>query len=400
MSEQKVVTIEKVVFGGKGLSRDLHKIVFVPFTLPGEKVRIQITRERRDYLEAEAIEIIEPSPARVSPDCPYFGRCGGCQLSHANYEAQLALKKKVLEETLQRNQVAYPEIQMFSAAPLAYRHRATLKYDAKHRRLGFYEMQSHHVIDIQECLCLTPRLNTLIKVLRNSLAKHPAPKLTEIHCFENDQGETALHFNAAIPEGLKNEMAKHATLPAGGEKGLAPLLIRFRDYQFPVQADIFLQVNPQLWKAMIQEVESHHPKNPQSTAVEFYSGAGFLTLPLSERFGKIVAYDENAVAIAWAQRRYGASNIVWRREKAENALLPPDAEVAIVDPPRTGLAHTLVARFLAHPLKKISYVSCDCPSFARDAKLLSEKFSIRRIALLDLFPQTFHFEVIALFERG
>ncbi|HEY4490897.1 MAG TPA: hypothetical protein VI958_02810, partial [Acidobacteriota bacterium] len=134
--------------------------------------------------------------------------------------------------------------------------------------------------------------------------------------------------------------------------------------------------------------------------VEFYSGAGFLTLPLSERFGKIVAYDENAVAIAWAQRRYGASNIVWRCEKAENALLPPDADTVIVDPPRTGLARNLLERFLAHPLKKISYVSCDCPSFARDAKLLSEKFSIRRIALLDLFPQTFHFEVIALFERG
>src|SRR4030095_2126332 len=111
--EEKKVKIEKVVFGGKGLSRDLEKVTFIPLTLPGETVLARVTKEHPDFQEAEAISIIEPSPFRVVPDCKYFGICGGCQLSHATYEKQIEIKLQILQETLHRNQIEFPSVEVY-----------------------------------------------------------------------------------------------------------------------------------------------------------------------------------------------------------------------------------------------------------------------------------------------
>ena len=171
--QQADVVIEKVVYGGKGLSRDLQRVTFVPFTLPGEKVQIRIKHERRDYLEAEAISILEPSADRVIPDCPYFGACGGCHLSHAKYDAQLRLKEQMLRESLQRSKVSAPEIVVFPSKPFGSRHRVRLKYNAGAKALGFFEAESNRIVDIRECLCATPGINRFIQAARTILSANP-----------------------------------------------------------------------------------------------------------------------------------------------------------------------------------------------------------------------------------
>ena len=335
--EEKVVTIEKVVFGGKGLSRDLQKIALIPYTLPGEKVRIRITREHRDYMEAEALEILQPSPDRQSPDCRYFGTCGGCQLSHANDSAQVRLKENILKETLARNQIEMPEIQVFSAAPFGYRHRARLKYDLQKRRLGFHETGSNRVVDIQECLCLTPGLNQVLNTLRNALPAYTIRNLGEIDCYENDSGETFAFFHGSLPEKLRNELSKKVKLLDAARAGDSTAQIRFRNYTFPMRPDIFLQVNPKLWNTMVQEVESHHEESRDRIAMELYCGAGFFTLPLATKFRKIIACEENAAAVHFAQQNSPNRNIDWICSPVEKFPFPSEATVAIVDPPRAGL---------------------------------------------------------------
>ena len=383
--DEKVIKIEKVVFGGKGLSRDLERITFVPFTLPGEKVRVRIKRERNDYQEADAIEIVEPDPDRVTPECAYFGVCGGCQLSHANYNNQIQMKVDILHETLQRNQVSFPEIQVITDKPFGYRHRAQLKYDAAHRKLGFYEMNSNRVVDIHECLCLTPGLNALLKSLRSDLCGRAVPGLREIECYENDQQQTALFYRPSRPD-LRSS-------------GTQDLTISFREYRFPMNPNVFLQVNPGLWRAMIQEVESHYQMRQLNNALELYCGAGFFTVALSKSFHRMIACEENAEAIEFARKEHGLKNVEWVCGRAENYQFPGNLDAVIVDPPRSGLPYNVLQQLIGNKPEWITYVSCDCPTFARDLKKLKQNYRFERLTMLDLFPQTYHFEIVALLKK-
>jgi len=396
--EERVVTVEKVVFGGKGLSRDLQKVTLIPLTLPGEKVRIRITREHRDYLEAEALEIVEPSPDRRSPDCRYFGTCGGCQISHASYPAQVRLKESILKETLRRNRIEIPEIQVFTAAPFGYRQRARLKYDFRQKRLGFHETGSNRIVDIQECLCLTPGLNQLLTIIRQALPAHQVPNLGEIDCYENDAGETFAFFHGLLPESLRSELQRSIRVRDASEASRSPWKVHFRNIPFPIRPDIFLQVNPNLWNGMVQEVESHHEDGLDRIALELYCGAGFLTMPLAAKFRKIIACEENSAAIRFAAENCPNRNIEWVCSPAEKMRFPSDATAAIVDPPRAGLHKKVIEEFRNRPFHKITYVSCDCSSFARDVKALEYRYRLSRLSLMDLFPQTYHFEIIALLE--
>ncbi len=395
--EEKVVTIEKVVFGGKGLSRDLQRVTLIPYTLPGEKVRIRITREHRDYMEAEAVEIIEPSPDRQSPDCRYFGTCGGCQMSHANDSAQVRLKETILQETLARNRIDIPEIQVFTSVSFGYRHRARLKYDSQKRQLGFHEIGSNRVVDIQECLCLTPGLNQLLKTLRNALPAYPALNLDEIDCYENESGETFAFFRGSLPQALRMELSRKVKIVDATQTNFSAE-VRFRGYTFPIHPEIFLQVNPKLWNAMVQEVESHHEDSLDRIALELYCGAGFFTLPMARKFRKIIACEENAAAIRFAEQNYPNRNIDWVCIPVEKLRFPAEATVAIVDPPRAGLHKKVIEQFSNKRFDRITYVSCDCSSFARDLKSLKDRYKLSRLSLIDVFPQTYHFETIALLE--
>jgi 23S rRNA (uracil1939-C5)-methyltransferase len=163
-----------------------------------------------------------------------------------------------------------------------------------------------------------------------------------------------------------------------------------------MRPDMFIQINPSLWKAMVQEVESHYESDRHETAVEFYCGTGFFTLPLSRKLKHIDACEENSSAIEFAKTQDRSANIRWVSSKAEHFAIPSEATVAIVDPPRSGIHRKMIDTFLVRNLKKITYVSCDPTSLARDLQLLSSKYRIERLTLLDLFPQTYHMETIAL----
>jgi 23S rRNA (uracil1939-C5)-methyltransferase len=393
--EEKIVTIEKIVFGGKGLTRDTGKVALVPFTLPGEKVKIRITKEHRDYLEAEVLEVLQPSPDRVTPACRYFGRCGGCHISHAPYETQLQWKVAILRETLTRAKVQASEIQVVAGDSYHYRHRARFKFQATTGELGFFERESNRIVDTHDCLCLTPGLSNLYSVLRNNLHGLSIPGLSEIDCYENDRGETVAYLNGPLPAALHATLNKQATVKSIGEIEQSQLTIKFRNYELPMRPDIFLQINPKLWKSMIQEVEGPYSDRAESVGVELYCGAGFFTIPLSEHFKTLHACEENAAAIAFVKRHSTNKNVRWTSGRAEDFRFPADATALIVDPPRSGLSKTLAERITRHPFHRMTYVSCDCSSLARDLKILTGSLKLRSLVLFDLFPQTFHFETIA-----
>jgi 23S rRNA (uracil1939-C5)-methyltransferase len=394
--DETEVRIEKLVYGGKGLARINGQVVFVPFTLPGEKVRIHITKKHRDYLEGEVIEVVEPSSSRIAPDCNYFGKCGGCQISHASYEHQLQTKVRILKETLTRSTIRFPEPEVVPGSPFQYRHRAQLKYSARRRQLGFYQTGSNQIVDIQKCLCLTSGLNQLMVDLRNELASTPIQNLSEIELYENESGETAAYFNSKIPPEFRNRLSTRTRVFAADDVNQTGLMLKFRDAEFPMRPDIFLQVNPGLWKAMIQEVESHFQKKASSVVAEFYCGAGFFTVPIAPHVQKIYATEENKKAIEFAKAHHKEKNIDWILARAEEYKIPNDVTAVVVDPPRGGLHKNLTAQLLRKRPNQITYISCDPTSLARDLKQLSSAYNVKRLVLLDLFAQTYHFETIAL----
>lgn len=395
---EEIVSIERVVFGGKGLSRDLSKVVFVPFTLPGEKVRIRILREKADYMEAEALEILEPSPDRVVPDCRYFGLCGGCHLSHAKYSVQTGIKEKILQETFTRNGLTVPEFETFTSPPYGYRHRARLRFDAQSKLLGFLSSGSNRVVDIQECLCLTPALNELLNFLRRILFRHSGSQNQEIFCYENETGETAVFMNPRLRGAAAEELSQHTKiLPSDSLQ--AALRYRFRDYQLPMHPDYFQQVNPRMWNTMVQEVEAPYLSASQDRAVEFYSGSGFLTVPLSARFERITAVEENPAAVRFSESSHTRTNIEWICRRAEHFKIPEDVNVAILDPPRQGISAQVCREMIRSSVDRITYVSCDVSTLCRDLKVLCGAYQLIRTSLLDLFPQTYHFETISHLKR-
>ena len=396
--EDSTVTIEKIVHGGKGLARIDGQVVFVPFTLPGETVRIQITKKHRDYLEGQVIEVVTPSAKRIPPDCPYFGRCGGCQISHTTYEHQIEIKKSVLIESLQRNKITFPEPEIITGTPFSYRHRAQLKYSARKSQLGFCEMESNQIVDIQRCLCLTPGLNKLLGTLRTALTAIPLPNLSEVECYENEVGETAVYFNARIPTQLRNELSNITAVFDPQDAETAGLTVKFRDSEFPLGPGVFLQVNPGLWKAMVQEVETHFQKKSDAVVTELYCGAGFFTVAIAQHVQKIFAIEENAKAIQFA-KTHSAKNIEWICARAEDYKIPQQTTDVLVDPPRSGLHKNVIAQLLKLKPQSISYVSCDPASLSRDLRLLSQDYRVQRLVLLDLFSQTYHFETIAKLVR-
>lgn len=397
--ELQTVTIEKIVHGGKGLARLNGQVVFVPYTLPGETVRIQITKKHRDYLEGQVIEVVTPSAKRIPPDCAYFGQCGGCQISHGTYEHQIEIKKSVLIESLQRNKVSFPDPEVIAGTPFSYRHRAQLKYSARKNQLGFYEMESNQIVDVQRCLCLTPGLNKLLGTLRTALTATPLPNLSEVECYENEVGETAVYFNAKIPSQLRNELSNITAVFDPQDAESAGLTVKFRDSEFPIGPGVFLQVNPGLWKAMVQEVEGHFQRKSDAVVSELYCGAGFFTVAIAPHVQKIYAIEENPKAIQFAKTHHFAKNIEWICARAEDYKLPQQTTDILVDPPRAGLHKNVTEQLLKLKPRSISYVSCDPASLSRDLRQLSKDYRVQRLVLLDLFSQTYHFETIAQLVR-
>jgi 23S rRNA (uracil1939-C5)-methyltransferase len=227
----------------------------------------------------------------------------------------------------------------------------------------------------------------------------PLPNLSEVECYENELGETAVYFNSKIPSDLRNELSNITAVFDPQDAETAGLTVKFRDSEFPMGPGVFLQVNPGLWKAMVQEVEGHFKKSSDAIVTELYCGSGFFTVPIAPHVEKIFACDENPKAIQFAKTHHSAKNIDWICARTEDHKIPKETTDILVDPPRAGLHKNVTEQLLKLKPRSISYVSCDPASLSRDLKQLAKDYRVQRLILLDLFSQTYHFETIAKLVR-
>jgi 23S rRNA (uracil1939-C5)-methyltransferase len=357
--------IEDVAFGGKGVAREQGKAVFVPYTIEGELVSAEIGREKKQFAEAELVEVKQSSPNRVAPECPYFGRCGGCAYQHIDYEHQLAIKWRQLRDALQRiGKLKDVPMRPIVPSPRQYAYRNRITVHAQDGVIGFFRRDSHRLIDIERCPISREEVNRALAELRKQ--KH-------------------------VRDG-------HYTLRSASEPR------------------VFSQVNDEVAQALRDLIADLVPPN-QDLLIDAYCGAGFFAKALLDKFERVIGIDWDRFAIVAAKENatwketYVAGDVESELQKVEavhlnrpgrETVIGPLRSIApttlIIDPPATGLTEGVRKAISDLAPETLIYVSCNPPTLARDLKELQHRFAINSVTPLDMFPQTAEIEVLAHLE--
>jgi 23S rRNA (uracil1939-C5)-methyltransferase len=424
------LSIERLPFGGSGVGRLEGKVCFVPFSAPGDRLIVRVTKQHRSWLEGELIELLEPSSLRATPLCPVFGQCGGCDWQHLSYSAQAEAKRSILLETLQRvGKLSEPPVGPTMAAPSPYGYRARAQFKL-HRapdglKAGFYRRGSRFVIDLpQGCPVVTEAINGALARLRLLLEELPdADRVPQISIEQGEQGcHVIVHYIGNDPQRLVALLASHQDalelaglfLQSGRKDTLLPVFGDQRiTYCVPAGAgevtlgyDIggFSQVNRQQNRAMIERVRQLVRPVADGRLLDLYCGNGNFSLPLADLFAAVVGIEGYQPSIASAvdnSRQVRVNNSTFRCAYvgAELQQLTAKGErfaTVLLDPPRSG---ALQAVRLLPQLKpqQIVYVSCDPGTLARDLAILINQggYHVESVLPLDMFPQTGHLETVA-----
>jgi 23S rRNA (uracil1939-C5)-methyltransferase len=389
------IVVEKLVYGGDGLGRADGRVVLTPFTLPGERVRVRLEREKSDLARGRLLEILDPSPVRAPPLCPHFTRCGGCHYQHAPYEYELAQKESILRETLQRVGRLEPpgRIEVVAGPEFEYRNRAQFHLDR--RRIGFLSAASHTLCPVEACPVSSPRLNQALAELGAMAGDRRFPPfLRSLELFTNE-AQVQLQVRAADRGVARPFFDWCAARIAGATTG--PIDYPAAGERFRVSPRSFFQANRFLADRL---VETALQDAAGGAALELYAGAGLFTLPLARRFHRVTAVESG-----WSAARdleFNAARaelgVTVRRAAVEEHLAASGdrPDFVLADPPRAGLGSPVVRRLLDLRPPSLVLVSCDPATLARDlAALVHGGYRLDRLTMIDLFPRTSHLEAVA-----
>jgi tRNA/tmRNA/rRNA uracil-C5-methylase (TrmA/RlmC/RlmD family) len=340
--------IEDLAFGGKGVGREQGKAVFVPYTIEGETISAEILREKKQFAEAELVEVKESSPHRVTPECPYFGRCGGCAYQHIDYEHQLATKWRQVRTVLQRiGKLEDIPLRPIIPSPKEYKYRNRITVHVQDGVIGFFRRDSHRLIEIEQCPISRDEVNRALTELRE-----------------------------------RNPRDGHYTLRTSSSRR------------------VFSQTNDEVADALRDLIVDLVPPN-QDLLIDAYCGAGFFAKALVTKFKRVVGIDWDRFAVAAAKKdateneTYIAGDVSEELQKVGGQLRSIASTTMIVDPPAVGLSTAVRRAILDFSPATLIYVSCNPATLARDLKELQEKFMIHSVTPLDMFPQTAEIEVAA-----
>ena len=383
---EATVIVDKWVYGGEGLARVDGRVVLTPFVLPGEKVRIEIG----EGVNARLAEVIERSPDRVEPPCPLFARCGGCHYQHAPYEFQLARKVEILREQLRRvGKIEYTgEIETISGPPLGYRNRVQvhiLSSGRAGRRLGYLARRSHKLVPLTEdCPVASPRLNQALAGMRTRLHDARFPRFVrslELFTNETDVQVNVIDTDRPLRRDFFDWCESVNTLDYSTALGT-----------FRVGPRSFFQVNRFLIEKL---VDAALDGSEGSTALDLYAGVGLFAIPMARRFGSVTAVEAGSSAVRDLEvTAAGALRVEHSRVEDYVARLETRPDFILADPPRAGLGKEVVRHLNRLAPPRLTIVSCDPATLARDLAALPG-YSIDRLTLVDLFPQTYHIETLA-----
>ncbi len=403
------VELTTLVYGGDAMGRlPDGRAVFVPFALPGEKVRLHLIEQKRNFARAELLEVIVPSPRRIVPRCLHFGICGGCDYQHLSYEDQLEVKTDILRDQLQRIAgISDPPIKPMVPSPSPWYYRNTIQFHlTPDGKLGYFESDIPRVFAISECHLPEAAINDIWPVLE----VEPLPGLERIELRADASGEVLMALESSTPETPEFEVDLPLSAVHLSPEGLVVLagddhiILEVLGRPFYVSAPSFFQVNTPMAAAMVRYLLDNLPLTPQAVLMDLYAGVGLFSAFLAGTVARVVAVEVSPSAVQdFATNLEEFDNVDIYEGAAEEILpsLQAQPDVVVVDPPRAGLERQALDALVRMAPSTIAYVSCDQATLARDAKrLIQAGYRLEQITPFDLFPQTFHIESISIFQRG
>ncbi len=412
------VSPHKLVYGGEALGYAQGQTILVSGALPGELLEVEPVRTAKGVVHARPLRILQAAPERVSPPCPYFAQCGGCHYQHLDIERQLAWKSEILRETLRRiGKIVWDqEITVHHQDPWNYRNQAQVKVvtdESGRPQLGFFEAESHHLVPIDECMILSPRLNAVLGQLRRPECVDRLVKCREIELLANDRDDQVrITFLGYFTHRESEELATNLLEQAEGVTGVvfaghqaptvygdATLAYQVGEFQYQVSPGSFFQASRHLLKEFVDAVTA---TEEGEFALDLYAGVGLLTLPLARRFKQVIGVESHPAASGDLEANAALHGLDRVRASGQSAsdFLRRFAQTApdfvVLDPPRTGAGKGVLKRLVELQPRCIHYAACHPPTWARDlAYLLGQGYRLERVAIFDFFPHTYHIECLA-----
>jgi 23S rRNA (uracil1939-C5)-methyltransferase len=401
--------VERLVYGGDAMGRlPDGRAVFFPFALPGEKVSIQLTEEKKRFARAELLDVFQPSPSRIEPRCPHFGICGGCHYQHMSYEQQIETKTDILREQFAR-------IAGISDSPLLPIHKSTPHWNYRNRlqfhlsghgKVSFVAIDGRSLMEVEACYLPQPEIDEVWP----GLDFEPGLEIDRVELVQGTDGEVLLILEAGpveIPEFVLDIPISAVHLVSSGSVVLAGddhVIMQVKDRDFLVSAGSFFQVNPFLTADMVNTVLEDLDPASTDRVMDVYCGVGLFSAFLAPHVRSLSGIEFSPYATQdFAYNLDEFSNVTLYEGEAEEVLPQVDEHIdkIIVDPPRSGLGRKVVDTILQLNPHLISYVSCDPATLARDtARLHRGGYSLEKITPFDLFPHSYHIETISLFKKG
>lgn len=397
--------------GGDALGRHEGRVIFVPYTIPGEVARVRITEDKGRFAHAEPLEIVTPSPDRVEPPCPHFGlgRCGGCQLQHIRYERQLEIKQNVVRDQLERiGKFRDPVVLPTIPSPDPWQYRSHVTFTAlPDGQLGFYSDDNSRLIPIEVCYIIRPELLELYEQLdalpeavervRLQAGSDPEDRMLVLQTSDDLAPEIEVDF----PLSVNLLLSDNEPVNLIGSPQVTP---RVFGRPFRVTAGGFFQANVALAEALVEQVLITLDLQGTESVLDLYSGVGLFTAFIAERADFVLSVESYPPAVTDADENLAEfDNVDLVEGPVEDVLADLDGpfDAVIVDPPRTGLSNEVIDELGRLAAPRIVYVSCDPATLARDArKLTGHGYHLGDVQPLDMFPQTYHIESVAVLHRG
>lgn len=411
------VTLTGLAYGGDaiGLLPDAagkERVVFVPFALPGERVRLRLTEQRRGFARADLVQLLAPSPDRVTPRCKHFGVCGGCHYQHLSYEAQLKAKTGILRDQLRRiGRIEDPPVEDAVPSPVSWHYRNHVQFHlASDGRLGYVRHHGRDILPITECHLPEPALDSLWP----QLEFEPGMHLDRVSIRQGADEELMVLLESREPSLPELEMESGASVVHAYEEhsvvmaGRDHLILRVLDRDFRVSAASFFQVNTAMAARLVEHVLALARSLPDvqlahATVLDVYCGVGLFSAFLAPLCRQLIGIEASSSACEdFAANLDEFDNVELYEDAAENVLPVLDAQpdIVIVDPPRGGLEPAARDGLLRLRPRAVIYISCDPSTLARDARqLIDGGYRLSSSTPFDLFPQTYHIESISLFQR-
>jgi len=399
--------------GGAAIARDEGKVWLVNYALPGEVVEAEPRGKQGGVAVATTTRVVEPSPFRVAPPCPHFGACGGCQLQHAAYAHQLELKRQVVEEAWARAGLRLPPDTPVLGMDDPWRYRIRGEFEAVPGptgwRFGFHRLRSHSVLAIDTCPIHDLRIEEALPAFARAANELELTDLQNLLLTVEPTGRGLLwrfRHKGPEPKWPRDEFARRVAELLPDQVLLDDAMsLEFWGLTFRVRSDTFVQTNYRQMLVLYETAVDMLGDVSGDRVLDLYAGIGTISVAVARKAASVTAVEENprAVQLGRLNARINAARVEYMPGKVETMLRQVrlgQHAAAILDPPRAGCEPAALAEILRLGPERLVYISCEPSTHARDLiALVRGGYRVRRAAIVDMFPQTYHIESVALLQR-